>query len=62
MNNTEEISSIELIKLMTQLEKEIDLGIIMYNKVVRELYSRVPTIDNQKENKPKILTKTKIDL
>ena len=62
MNSTEEMSSIELINLMSQLEKEIDLGIIMYNKVVRELYNRVPTIDNQKENKPKIFVKDKIDL
>ena len=62
MNSTEEMSTIELIKQMTYLEKNIDYELFMYNKIVKELYERIPILENQKEIKPKILIKEKLDV
>ena len=55
-------STIELIKQMTLLERNIDLQLHIYNKIVRELYERIPTLEQQEEIKPKVLIKEKIDL
>ena len=55
-------STIELIKQMTLLERNIDLQLHIYNKIVRELYERIPNLEQQEEIKPKVLVKEKIDL
>ena len=63
MNDKIEITStIELIKQLTYLERNIDLELLIYNKIVKELYERIPNLENQKEIKPKVLVKEKIDL
>lgn len=58
----ETTSTIELIKQMTLLERNIDLELLIYNKIVRELYYRIPNLEQQDEIKPKVLVKEKIDL
>ena len=55
-------STIELIKEMTLLERNIDLELLIYNKIVKELYERIPNLEQQDEIKPKVLIKEKIDL
>ena len=62
MNNIETASTIELIKEMTSLERQIELELLRYNKIVLELYRRIPILEQQTDIKPKILTKDKIDL
>ena len=62
MKDTKEMSTIELIKQMSLLERKIDLELMFYNKIVKELYERIPTLENQNEIKPKILVKKKIDI
>ena len=62
MRDTKEMSTIELIKQMTYLEKNIDLELLMYNKIIEELYKRIPILEKQEELKPKMLVKEKIDL
>ena len=62
MKDIKQASTIELIKQMTLLEKRIDMDLLIYNKIIKELYERIPNLENQEELKPKILTKTKIDL
>ena len=47
---------------MTLLERNIDLQLHIYNKIVRELYERIPNLEQQEEIKPKVLVKEKIDL
>ena len=62
MRDTKEMSTIELIKEMTSLERKIEIELLKYNKIVLELYRRIPTLENQNEIKPKILVKEKVDL
>ena len=62
MRDTKEMSTIELIKQITYLEKNIDLELLMYNKIIEELYKRIPILEKQEELKPKMLVKEKIDL
>lgn len=61
-NNIETTSTIELIKEMTYLERKIEIELLKYNKIVLELYRRIPILEQQGEIKPKILVKDKIDL
>ena len=37
-------------------------GIPAYNKIIKELYERIPNLENQEELKPKILVKEKVEL
>lgn len=62
MQDLKSTSIIELIQQMTYLERRIDAELLQYNKIVKELYERIPTLENQSEIKPKMLVKTKIDL
>ena len=55
-------STIELIKEMTSLERKIEIELLKYNKIVLELYRRIPNLEQQDEIKPKVLVKEKIDL
>lgn len=61
-DNIKEIPTVELIKQMTLLEKRIDFDLFMYNKIIKELYERIPILEKQDEIKPKVLIKEKIDL
>ena len=62
MQDLKTTSTIELIKELTRLEKEIDYDLLKYNRIVKELYYRIPILEKQNEIKPKMLIKTKIDL
>ena len=62
MKDLKDSSTIELIKQMTLIERQIDLYLHTYNKIVRELYVRIPTLDKQDEIRPKMLVKEKIDV
>lgn len=61
-NKIETTSTIELIKEMTSLERKIEIELLKYNKIVLELYRRIPILEQQTDIKPKILVKDKIDL
>lgn len=61
-NKIETTSTIELIKEMTSLERRIEIELLKYNKIVLELYRRIPILEQQTDIKPKILVKDKIDL
>ena len=61
-NNIETTSTIELIKEMTYLERKMELELLKYNRIVLELYRRIPILEQQTDIKPKILVKDKIDL
>lgn len=61
-NNIATTSTIELIKEMTSLERKIEIELLKYNKIVLELYRRIPNLEQQTDIKPKILVKDKIDL
>lgn len=61
-NNIETTSTIELIKEMTSLERKMEIELLKYNKIVLELYKRIPILEQQTDIKPKILVKDKIDL
>lgn len=60
MSNLKEESTIELIKKLTLLERQIDIYILKYNEVVKEMYERIPTLETKKELK--ILIKNKTEL
>lgn len=62
MKDLKNTSMVELIQQMTYLERRIDTELLQYNKIVKELYERIPTLENQSEIKPKMLVKTKIDI
>ena len=61
-NKIETTSTIELIKEMTLLERKMEIELLKYNKIVLELYRRIPILEQQTDIKPKILVKDKIDL
>lgn len=61
-NNIETTSTIELIKEMTSLERKMELELLKYNRIVLELYKRIPILEQQTDIKPKILIKDNIDL
>ena len=58
----ETTSTIELIKEMASLERKIEIELLKYNRIVLELYRRIPILEQQDDIKPKILVKDKIDL
>ena len=61
-NNIETTSTIELIKEMTSLDRRIEIELLKYNRIVLELYRRIPILEQQNDIKPKLLIKEKIDL
>ncbi len=62
MKDIKNSSTTELIKQLTELEKQIDYYLLIYNRIAKELYYRVPTLDRKEEPKLKMLIKEKLDL
>ena len=62
MKDIKTTQTTELIKQLTEIEKQIDYYLLIYNRIAKELYYRVPTLDSKEEPKLKMLIKTKQDI
>lgn len=57
MNELETKPTHEIVKDLSKLEKEIELKIIKYNLLIKEMHRRFPMLENQPEFQPKVLNK-----
>lgn len=62
MEKLETKSTAELMTELAKLEKEIELKIIKYNLISRELCHRFPMLEQEEEFKPKVLSKGEIQV
>lgn len=58
----EKMSTYDIIHRLSELEHSIDKNILEYNILLKELLKHFPTLEQQEEFKPKILTKKKYDI
>lgn len=59
MKNIKKTSLKELLDELDKLDNDIQRLMIRQDKIIFELYNRIPTLEDSKEFQPKVLKKTK---